>query len=192
MKKIKEFNLIISGVGGQGLLTLIKIISQAALSEGYDVKTSELHGLSQRGGSVETHLRFGEKIYSPLVRQGNANLILALEMQESLKPLYYANKETNFLINKHITPIGGGKNIAEKEILESLRKFSSKITLVPAEEILKKEINNTVTAGIFMLVYTANKKFLPLNKEVLIKTIKKNVPKKHWEINKKTIELANK
>lgn len=189
---IKEFNLIISGVGGQGLLTLLGIISQTALNEGYDVKTSELHGLSQRGGSVETHLRFGKKIHSPLVRQGKADLILALEMQEALKPIYYANNKTIFLLNKYILPISGEKNITEKEILDSLKKFSSKIISVPANDILKKELNNAVTAGIFMLVYAVNKKLLPLKEEVILKTIKKIIPEKYWEINKKTIELAKK
>lgn len=88
--------MLIVGTGGQGLITLLQIISEAAKNEGYDVKTSELHGLSQRGGSVEVHIKFGKKVYSPLVRQGGANLVLGLEMQEILNGVYFANPKTNF------------------------------------------------------------------------------------------------
>ena len=72
-----NFNIIISGIGGQGIITLTRILAEAALLQGLDVKTSELHGLSQRGGSVETHIRFGRNIFSPLVRQGSADLIIS-------------------------------------------------------------------------------------------------------------------
>lgn len=71
-------NIIIAGIGGQGVITLTRILANAALLDGYDVKTSELHGLSQRGGYVETHIRFGKKIYSPLVMPGKADLIIDL------------------------------------------------------------------------------------------------------------------
>ena len=90
--KINEFNIVVTGTGGQGLITLLKIISEAALSEGYDLAASELHGLSQRGGSVEVHFRFGEEIYSPLVKQGGANLIISLEALEALRACYYSSK----------------------------------------------------------------------------------------------------
>jgi len=68
-KNLEQFNIVIAGTGGQGLITLLQVISEAAMAEGYDIRTSELHGLSQRGGSVEVHIRFGKKIYSPLVVQ---------------------------------------------------------------------------------------------------------------------------
>src|SRR4030043_1968187 len=101
-KKIDQFNMVITGVGGQGLLTLLQIISEAAVSEDHDIRTSELHGLSQRGGSVEVHIRFGKKIYSPMVAQGKADLILSLESQESLRGAYFANAKTKFLIDKYL------------------------------------------------------------------------------------------
>ena len=69
--------MVIVGVGGQGLITLLQVISEAAISEGYDIKTSELHGLSQRGGSVEVHIRFGKKIYTPLVAKGKADAAIS-------------------------------------------------------------------------------------------------------------------
>ena len=91
MNNNKNFNIVIVGTGGQGLITLLQILAEAALIEKFDVKTSELHGLSQRGGSVEVHIRFGKKIHSPLVAQASADLILALEAQETLKASTFAN-----------------------------------------------------------------------------------------------------
>jgi len=100
-------NIIICGLGGQGVITLTRILANAALLDNYDVKTSELHGLSQRGGSVETHVRFGKKIYSPLIMPGQAYLIIDLTKpkKEFEKPAlngifmlgYYCHKKKIFL-----------------------------------------------------------------------------------------------
>jgi indolepyruvate ferredoxin oxidoreductase beta subunit len=79
----KTFNLIVNGVGGQGVITLLTLIDEAAMADGYDVRSSELHGLSQRGGSVQTHVRFGKKVNSPLIENGKADLVISLEC---LKP----------------------------------------------------------------------------------------------------------
>ena len=130
-KKIGQFNILIVGTGGQGQITLLQILAEAGLREGYDIKTSELHGLSQRGGSVEVHLRLGKEIFSPLISQQRADLIFGLEMQECLKAAYYANSKTIFLINKYIVPILLQKPLSEKEILENLRKCSKEIILIP-------------------------------------------------------------
>ena len=80
-----NFNIIVNGVGGQGVITLLSLIAEAAFVEGYDIKSSELHGLSQRGGSVETHIRFGKKVNSPLIPNGKADLILSLETLEAFQ-----------------------------------------------------------------------------------------------------------
>ena len=104
-KNLEKFNIVIVGTGGQGLITLLQIIAEAALFEGYEVRTSELHGLSQRGGSVEVHIRFGKEVFSPLVSQGEADLILGLEMQEALRAYPFANSGTAFLLNKKIISI---------------------------------------------------------------------------------------
>src|SRR4030043_958319 len=120
-KKAEQFNMVIVGTGGQGLITLLQIISEAAVSEDHDLRTSELHGLSQRGGSVEVHIRFGKKIFSPMVAQGKADLILALEEQEVLNGVYFANPKTNFLINQLTIPIPLKKPLSEAEILNQLK-----------------------------------------------------------------------
>lgn len=186
----KDFNIIIIGTGGQGLITLLQIIAEAALAEGYDLKTSELHGLAQRGGSVEVHIRFGKKIYSPMVPQGRADLILGLEMQECLKATYFANPKTNFLINKYIVPIPLQKSLSENQILKALKKVSKNIKLIPAANICQKEFGTGVTAGIYLLSSAGFKKLIPLKPNSILKAIKKVIPEKYLELNQKTFELA--
>lgn len=193
-KKIKQFSLVIAGVGGQGLITLTKILAIAAMEEGYEVRTSELHGLSQRGGSVETHIRLGKKIYSPLVKQGGADLIISIEAQEALKARYYASKKTGtvFLINNFFTPIFNQKAISIEKISENLKKFSKKIILIPATEITKKELGNPVLAGVYLLSLASFKNLIPLKPSSILRAIKKIVPEKYFELNKKALELATK
>ncbi len=188
--KTKQFNILIVGTGGQGQITLLQILNQAAFIEGYDVKSSELHGLSQRGGSVEVHIRFGRDIFSPMVSQGKADLILGLEMQEALKAYPFANSQTIFLINKQINPIPLTKPLSEKEILDNLKKVSKKITLVPAAEICQKKLGTNVVAGIYLISLTAFKKFIPLKPNSILKAIKKIIPEKYLELNLKTFNLA--
>jgi len=179
----KDFNIVIVGTGGQGLITLLQIIAEAALASGFDVKTSELHGLSQRGGSVEVHIRFDKKIYSPLVSQGKADLIIALEMQESLKATYFANSKTTFLINKHIIPIPLQKSLSEGQILTALKKISKKIRVAEA---------SGVTAGVYLLSLASFKNLIPLSPNSIFRAIKKVIPQQYLEVNKKTFDLAKK
>ena len=179
----KDFNIVIVGTGGQGLIILLQITAEAAMYSGFDVKTSELHGLSQRGGSVEVHIRFGKKIYSPLVAQGMADLIIALEIQESLKAAYFANTKTIFLINKHFIPIPLQKTLSKEQTLGALKKISKRIEIVEA---------GGVTAGVYLLSLASFKKLLPLKPQSILQAIKKVIPKQYLEINKKTFELAKK
>jgi indolepyruvate ferredoxin oxidoreductase beta subunit len=194
---MKEFNIIIAGVGGQGSITLMNIIAEAALKEGYDVKTSELHGLAQRGGSVPCHIRFGDKIYSPLVMQGEAHLIIAMEPIEALRACYFGSKEnkTVFLVNNYriiplSVPILKLKYPSLEEIKENLEHFSSQVILLNAAEKVKKITGNIVMSNIYLLGYAIAKGLLPLKKENLLKAMEEIVPKKYFEENRKAFELA--
>ena len=186
----QNFNVIISGVGGQGIITLLRIIAQAALIEKKDVKTSEIHGLAQRGGNVEAHIRFAKDVYSPLISPGEAGLILALEAQGVLKAINYADKKTVFLINDQILPIFGQKSLTKKIISTNLKKISKNVNFIEATKIAKEEIGNPVVAGVFMLSLAVFKNFLPLKPASLLKAVKEMVKPKYFEINKKTFELA--
>jgi len=189
-KNKKDFNLIIVGTGGQGLITLLQILAEAALIEGYEVKTSELHGLSQRGGSVEVHIRFGKEIFSPLVSQGKADLILGLEMQECLKAYYFSNPQTIFLINRYLIPIPLQNPISENEILKTIKKITKNIEIVPAVEICQKELGTNVVAGIYLLSLASFKNLIPLQPKSILKAIKKIIPEKYLELNEKAFNLA--
>ena len=188
----KNFNIVIVGTGGQGSITLLQILAEAALIEKYDVKTSELHGLSQRGGSVEVHIRFGKKIHSPLVAQASADLILAIEAQESLKSCYFANSKTIFLINDFFIPILGQKILKKQEIVKELKKISKNIIVIPAADICEKELEKSVVAGIYLLSYASFQHIIPLKPDTLLKAIKKAVNPKYFELNKQAFNLARK
>lgn len=189
-KTIDQFNVVILGVGGQGLITLLQIVAEAALFEGHNVRTSELHGLSQRGGSVEVHIRFGKEIYSPLVAQGKADLVLGLEMQEALRGSYYADKKTNFLVSKFIQSISSEKNLTEKEISENLKKISKNISLIPANKICQEKLGDKVVSGIYLLSFAILKKIIPLNPGSILNAIKKIIPEQYLKLNLKAFYLA--
>lgn len=190
----QTFNIVIVGTGGQGLITLTRIISNVAMKEGLDVKTSELHGLSQRGGSVETHIRFGKEVHSPLVTQGGADLVISLELQETPRACYYANKEkTTFLVNNFIVPIVTDNKIVSIEHSPSeFNNFAKKTLFVPATKIVKERIGNPVLAGTFMISLAASKNLLPLKPSSLLGAIKEVVPEKYFGLNKKAFDLGQK
>jgi len=189
MKKNEVFNIVILGVGGQGIITLTKVIAQAALLENFDLKTSELHGLSQRGGSVQTSLRFGKKVYSPLVSQRGADLIISLELQEVFRAFPYVHKNTKFLVNDFLKPIPGYKPERQK-ILSEFKKLSKNIFLIPATDICKEKLQKGVVAGIFLISFATFKKLIPLSPLSIKRAIKKQIPGKYLELNLKAFELA--
>jgi indolepyruvate ferredoxin oxidoreductase, beta subunit len=187
---MNNFNIVISGTGGQGLITLLQILAEAALLEGHDVKTSELHGLSQRGGSVEAYVRFGKKVFSPLIAVADANLILGLELLEGLRMIRYANAKTIFLVNKYVFPFSGG--LPEEEILSKIDLIKNEKHIIPASKICQEELGAEVVSGTYLLGYAISKNLIPLKRESVLEAISKVVPEKHFELNKKAFELAGK
>lgn len=187
----KTFNIIITGTGGQGLLTLLDIIAEAALIQGFDVKTSELHGLSQRGGSINVHIRIGEKVYSPLIPLGSVDLVLSLEILESLRAADYANPKTVFLINYYSLPFIG--TIPGKEIKDKIAKLlRGEKHIIPAAEICQKELGKDVVSGVYLLGWASFKKMIPLKPESILKAISNKIPQKHLDLNIKAFNLAQK
>jgi len=198
-ERMKDFNLVIAGVGGQGILTLANIIAEAALMEGLDVKTSELHGLSQRGGPIPCHVRFGKKIYSSVIMQGEANLVVGLEPLEALRAAYFGSKErkTAFVLDTwRIVPssILTQKEAypSVKEIESKLKDFSSKSIALNASGVAKKEAESVVYTNVYLLGYCVGKKLIPLQKSSIIEAMKKIIPEKYFEMNRKIFELGMK
>lgn len=184
----KNFNLIINGVGGQGVITLLSLIDQAAFVEGYDVRSSELHGLSQRGGSVETHIRFGKKVDSPLIANGKADLIISLEMLEGLREIAKSGKQTKFLINEFVSLFQGSLN--KEEIKKQFENLKNEMHIIQASDVCKEKLNNEVVSTIYLLGYAIKEKLIPLKKESVIEAIKQIVPEKYRELNINAFNLA--
>ncbi|MEM5766309.1 MAG: indolepyruvate oxidoreductase subunit beta [Candidatus Aenigmatarchaeota archaeon] len=186
-----RFNLVVIGYGGQGVLSLAEIIGRAAVEEGHDVKSTEVHGLSQRGGALQCHVRFGDKIFSPLVRKAGANLIIALDVLEAWRACYYANKNTTILTDKkllHPRPILE-KYLDAGSILKEIKKFA-KVEVVNASKIVESLTGEDAMSNIFMLGYAINKRLLPLKKENAWKAVAKKIRPEFLELNKKVFEEA--
>jgi len=184
----KTFNLIINGVGGQGVITLLSLIDEAAMIEGYEIRSSELHGLSQRGGSVETHIRFGKKVYSPLIANGKADLILSLEMLEALRETAKAGNHTKFLINDFALPFQGSQN--KEEIKKQLSQLKNEMHIIAASDICKEKLQNEVVSTIYLLGYAINKNLIPLKAQSVLRAIEATVPEKFKELNIKAFNLS--
>lgn len=186
MKKMKTFNLIITGYGGQGVLTLTEIITKAALKQGYEAKEAELHGLAQRGGSLDCHVRFGKDVQSPLVMRGKADLIISLEALEALRACYWANKKTIILTNSKVFRC----STKLKSILNRIKKVSKSVYSIDADKIVRETTKDTMMVNIFMLGYAIKKGFLPLKKEIVWQSLEERIRKRFLEQNKKVFEAA--
>jgi indolepyruvate ferredoxin oxidoreductase beta subunit len=195
-ENVKEFNFVAIGVGGQGILTLASILAEAALKQGYDVKMSELHGLAQRGGSIPCQIRFGEKIYSSLVKVGNADLVIAMEPLEAMRAARFASSKKTVLIMNTCKVQPASVTILGKrypdidEIKDRLKDFFKKIIDVNATKIAEKETGITVTSNIYMLGLASKRGLLPIKRGILLEALEENVPPKYLEMNKSIFERA--
>lgn len=185
------FNILIAGVGGQGVLLTSKVIAEAALLSGLDVKQSEVHGMAQRGGSVLSQVRIGTKVFSPIVSEGEADLLIGFEPLETARYLHFLRETGAVLYNTR--PIGTiGVSIGREEypadIHEIIRKHAPKVFPFDATEVAvgvgEKRAVNLVLLG-------ASLKLLPLAAAVVDQAITNAVPKKALEINRKAF-LAGK
>lgn len=176
-------NILMCGVGGQGILLASEITSSALIKAGYDVKKSEVHGMAQRGGSVVAHLRYGEKVYSPLIEPGTADIELAFEILESVRYINYLHKNSKVIVNtQKIYPPSVATGIEQypDDILDTLRK--NKLSVLPidafgvAQELGEPRAVNMVIVG--SLSY-----FLPIKENIFTKVIKERLPEKIQKVN---------
>lgn len=182
-------NILLVGVGGQGTVLASKILGQVALSLGQEVKVAEIHGMSQRGGSVVTQVRYGEKVYAPTIPKGKADVILAFEKMEALRWLPYLKKGGQIIVNdQEIDPmpvIVGAVTYPEK-VIEQLAS-AAEVTVVPALK-LAEEAGNAKAANVVLLGVLAQRLGIePGNwRQVLADT----VPAKTLAVNQKAFELG--
>ncbi len=182
-------NIMIVGVGGQGTLLTSRILGGLALESGYDVKLSEVHGMAQRGGSVVTFVRYGDKVAEPIVEEGQADILIAFERLEAYRYLHFLKKDGVVIVNDQridpITVVTGAASYPEG-ILENIEK-EYKMLSVDAMEEAKKMGNSRVFNIIVLGVASMHMDF---PKEAWLDVIEKTVPPKTVEINKKAFELG--
>lgn len=171
-------DIIMAGVGGQGILSISAIISIAAMEKGWHVKQSEVHGMAQRGGEVQSHLRLSEKpIYSSIIPEGTADMILGVEPLESLRYVNFLHKDGWLITNSK--PYKNIPNYPpEEEVYAEIKKFEKHV-LLDADN-MAKEINNP--KGMNMIMLGAASIFLPLERDLYIKAIRQIFERKGEEV----------
>jgi len=137
-------NILMVGVGGQGVILASEIISEVMMRAGHDVKKSEVHGMAQRGGSVSSHVRFGPKVYSPLIKKGDADVLFSFELLESVRYLDFLRSDALLIVNnqKVLPPsVTLGADTYPEQLPELLRERFSRVDIVDALDIAKQAGN---------------------------------------------------
>jgi len=176
-------NIVFCGVGGQGIILASEITAYALLKAGFDVKKSEVHGMAQRGGSVVAHLRYGERVFSPLIERGTADMLISFELMESLRYFPYLNRESRVIVNtQKILPfsVATGKDQYPERVLEAFSERGISVFLVDvfkiAESLGELRVVNTIVVGALSI-------FLPLEEGQFVDVIRERVKKRFVDIN---------
>jgi indolepyruvate ferredoxin oxidoreductase beta subunit len=191
MKENKVISVVFAGIGGQGIISASSILATAALNAGLDVKQSEVHGMAQRGGSVVSYVKFGDKVYSPAVEPGMADVVIAFEKSESLRWLHFLKKDgfivANNMMVKPTSLLYGDKVYPSNEKVEEYLKNYKYLFIDSIEEATKlgnSKVFNTIMLGAISKYIDA------ISKEDSISAIKKSVPPKTVETNLKAFEFG--
>jgi len=185
-------NILFSGVGGQGILLASEVTAYALLSAGYDAKKSEVHGMAQRGGSVTAQLRYGDKVYSPLIEPGKADILISFEMMEAARYLPYLHKESKVIVNsQQIKPpsVAMGVIPYPAEVLDSISSQGIQVVKVDAFDIAR-DAGEVKAANIVMV--GAMSAFLPMDVEVYENIINTRIPERFREVNMKAFAAGRK
>ena len=183
-------NIMIVGVGGQGTLLASKLLGRLLLGKGFDVKVSEVHGMSQRGGSVVTYVRWGEKVYSPIIDRGQADAILSFELLEAARWVSWLKPEGTLIANtQRILPmpvITGAASYPEN-LVEKMRSAGAKVDALDCLK-LAEEAGSSKAVNIVLMGRLSH--YFDLPGEAWQKSLEAVVPPKFLELNKKAFELG--
>ena len=182
-------NIMVVGVGGQGTLLTSRIIGKTALSKGYDVKLSEVHGMAQRGGSVVTFVRFGDKVYEPVVEEGSVDILISFERLEALRYAHFLKKDGVLIVNdckiQPMTVVTGAMQYPEN-IIENLKKEHNVVSIDGQK--IAKDLGNAKVLNSVVLGLSA--KYIGFSEEEWLSVIEKTVPPKTIEINKQAFKAG--
>ncbi len=176
-------DVFLAGVGGQGTLLASEVLGEALLLSGYDVKKSEVHGMAQRGGAVTTHLRFGPKVYSPLIEPGKADLLIAFEKIEGLRFAHYLKPGGVLVVNvQEIFPpsVATGREPYPADASERLAAVTDRLFLVDA---LAAALSLREVRAVNMVMVGAASRFLPLPEGAYEEAMKTSLPERIVEVN---------
>ena len=183
-------NIMIVGVGGQGSLLASKLLGHLLLSQGYDVKVSEVHGMSQRGGSVVTYVRYGDRVYSPVIDQGEADFIVSFELLEAARWLPYLKKDGQIVTNtQQMDPMPVITGAAEYplDLVEKMKAAGAKVDAMDCLK-LAKETGSAKAVNIVLMGRLSH--YFDLPEEAWMASLEANVPAKFLELNKKAFALG--
>ena len=182
-------NIMIVGVGGQGTLLTSRILGKLAINAGYDVKLSEVHGMAQRGGSVVTFVRYGDKVNEPIVEEGQADVLIAFERLEALRYLHFLKKDGVVIVNDwRIDPITVVTGVAAYpvDVIETLKEKRRAIVVEATAE--SKKLGAPKAFNIIVLGAAA--RHMGFEKEDWLRVIETTVPPKTIEVNKQAFEIG--
>ena len=183
----KSYSFFLAGVGGQGTILASNVLAEVALAAGFDAKKSEVHGMAQRGGSVTTHVRWdAERVYSPLISRGEADILLAFEEAEALRYVEYLKPGGAAVVNQHtIKPItvtsGGAYYPSEEELQAVYGALTERLHIVPGTAIAR-DLGAARAANVVLI--GALSAFLDVPAETWLQVIESRVPPKYLELNR--------
>lgn len=179
-------NFILAGVGGQGTILASDLLAQVGLEAGYDVKQAEVHGMAQRGGSVNSHIRWGPVVYAPLIAEGDARFLVAFEQVEAVRAISFLQPGGTVLVNQQaIAPISVSSGSAAYPSMDYLQEMlankTSDVHWIPALDIAKT-LGNGKVANMVMLGALSG--LLPVSPQAWLRCIKSRVPARYLELNR--------
>ncbi|MCL2209017.1 MAG: indolepyruvate oxidoreductase subunit beta [Treponema sp.] len=181
------FNLMIAGVGGQGTVLASKLIAAAGMKKGYHVRTTETIGMAQRGGSVVSHVRIGDNIFSPLIPLGKAQSLIAFEPSEAVRQLPYLCREGSIIVSDVIIKPAGSSPENPFTMIDYLKKNVHNLIVADGRQLTGE---NVKTLNVALLGTASQKGFFPFDAETLIEVIKEMLPQKILEMNLRAFELG--
>ena len=183
-------SIMIVGVGGQGSLLASRILGHVLLMQGFEVKVSEVHGMSQRGGSVVTYVKYGDKVYSPVIEKGEADVILAFEALEAARWLPYLKKGGKLIVNTQQIdpmPVVTGAAVYPDKIIDAIEEKGVSMTAIDALSMAEKAGSSKAVNTVLIGLLAQN---TDIDKEVWIDTIKTTVPAKFIDMNLSAFEMG--
>ena len=185
MTKLEQLDILMSGVGGQGIILASDILCDAAMSDGYDVKKSDSLGMSQRGGSVLSHVRIGEKVFSPLIQRGGADILISFEKLEGARNVHFLKHNGTAIVNDYaIAPLmvsAGRQKYPDDDVIRTLLASRAGRSFLVDAQGIATDLGNPRVVNLIMLGFLSA--FLPLKQETWKEHITHRVPQRYVQLN---------